>query len=230
MTPFSIDKVAEEFRRLQECVNSLTIDFNLETYDIWTEGGRSTVEQSDFKAKLIKFYKSKPWFSSKIRCMATGVLQNRELVIASHIWKQSKHGVGLPKFGLQRQDATSPRNGLLLLRDIELKFDVKEVCFVYDALRAIFLIKVLNPALLILNIAHSDGKTFKSINGKALHLPKDAIPFRRLLSFHAKCSFLAAKEKGWITEEEYNLFEPYHDLSDSASVREKDSVDLDVRI
>jgi hypothetical protein len=226
MTPFSIDKVAEEFRRLQESVNILTMDFNLQTYDIWTEGGRSTMEQSEFKTNLIKFYNSKSWFSSKICCMATGVFQKRERVIASHIWKQSKHGVGLPKFGLQRQDATSPRNGLLLLRDIELKFDVKEVCFVYDALRANFLTKVLNPALLSVSITHSKGKTFGSINGKTLHLTKDAIPFRRLLSFHAKCSFLVAKEKGWITEEEYKRFELYHDLSDSASVPEIDSVSI----
>ncbi len=157
-----VKTLAEDVKKLQESLNFLTSDFNLQTYDIWTEGGRSAVEQEEFKEKLIKFYQRKPWYSSKIRCMATGILQKRGQVIASHIWKQSKHGVGLPKFGLQRQDSMSPRNGLLLLRDIELKFDVKEVCFVYDAFKGSFVIHVLNPALLPMEIAHSNGKTFGS--------------------------------------------------------------------
>jgi hypothetical protein len=196
----------------------LTADFNLQTFDIWTEGGRSTTEQSDFKDALIKFYKRKPFYSNKIRCMATGILQNRDLVIASHIWKQCKHGVGLPKFGLRREDSRDPRNGLLLLRDIELKFDVKEVCFVYNPLTQQFSIKVLNPALMTVVIANSNGKTFADINDQPLQHPQNKIPFRRLLSFHAQCSFQAALEKEWITQQVHDSFDPYHTLSDSASV------------
>lgn len=203
---------------IKASLNTLTVDFNLQTYDIWTEGGRSQIEQEEFKKNLIKFYKRGRWWSKNICCMATGVWGSRDKVIASHIWKQYKHGVGLPKFGLHRQDATSPRNGLLLLRDIELKFDVKEICFVYDSFRGLFLIKVLNPNILSMEIANSGGKTFASINDKPIQHPKKNIPFRRLLSFHARCSFLAAKEKGWISELQCNAYEPYHSLSESASV------------
>lgn len=150
--------------------------------------------------------------------MATGVLEKRDLVIASHIWKQCKHGVGLLKFGLRREDTKDARNGLLLLRDIELKFDVKEVCFVYNPLTKHFCIKVLNPALMNVVIANSHGKTFADINDQPLQHPQTKIPFRRLLSFHAKCSYKAALEKNWITQQVHDAFDSYHTLSDSTSV------------
>lgn len=204
--------------QMEKSLSILTADFNLQTFDIWTEGGRSAVEQTEFKNAVIKFYKRNPFYTNKIRCMVTGVLQDRDLVIASHIWKQCKHGVGLPKFGLSREDSKNPRNGLLLLRDIELKFDVKEVCFVYHPLSKYFCVKVLNPALLPMVIANSGGKTFGDINDQPLQHPRKNFPFRRLLSFHAQCSYKAAVEKRWITQQDFDNFAPFHTLSDSASV------------
>ncbi len=96
--------------KIEESLSVLTADFNLQTFDIWTESGRSATEQADFKDALIKFYKRKSIFTNQIRCMASGVYQNKDLVIASHIWKQCKHGV----------DSKNARNGLLLLRDYEV--------------------------------------------------------------------------------------------------------------
>jgi hypothetical protein len=207
-----------EMDTMNESLGVLTADFSLQTFDIWTEGGRSTTEQTKFKDALIQFYERSPYFSSKVRCMATGILRSRDLVISSHIWKQYKHGVGLPKFGLRREDSKSPRNGLLLLKDIELKFDVKEVCFVYNPLTLRFCVKVLNPALLTGVITNSNGKTFASINDQPLQHPRSKFPFRRLLSFHAHCSYKAAREKNWITQKDFEDFQPFHALSDSASV------------
>lgn len=109
---------------IKATLNALTADFNLQTCDIWTEGGSSHIEQKEFKKNLIKFHKRDNLWSKNICCMATGVWERGDKVTASHIWKQNKHGIELTKFELQRQDAVSPRNGLLLLRDIELKFDV----------------------------------------------------------------------------------------------------------
>ncbi len=88
----------------------------------------------------------------------------------------------------------------------------------YTPLARSFCIKVLNPALLTVTIANSKGKTFADINGQPLQHPKNKFPYRRLLSFHAQCSFKSAREKNWITQDIYDQFAPYHILSNSASV------------
>ncbi len=61
-----------------------------------------------------------------------------DVVIASHIWKNCMHGVGMSKFGLTVQDSTSPRNGLLMLKVIEERFDIEDVCFLYDPFKKKF--------------------------------------------------------------------------------------------
>lgn len=87
-----------------------------------------------------------------------------------------------------------------------------------DSFRGLFLVKVLNPNIFTMEIANSGGKTFASIHDQPMQHPKNKFPFRRLLSFHARCSLLAAKEKGWISELQFNAYEPYHSFSDTASV------------
>lgn len=77
--------------------------------------------------------------------MVTDLACKRECVIGSHIWKHSR---GMFKFGLTVADCLSPRNGLLMMKDIELEFDIKGVCFLYDACKQNLILKVLNPVLL----------------------------------------------------------------------------------
>ena len=77
----------------------------------------------------------------------------------------------------------------------------------------------MNPSINDEVIEHSNPKLkFSDIDGMHLHHPKEHIPYRRLLSFHARCSFRNAREKNWITAEEESAFVPFHNFSETASV------------
>ena len=230
--PIGISEIIVKIGNIENQIASLSIEHNLSNYDIWTETGRSEAEQQEFKKELINYYNRKPWVfdfvnKGKLKCMATDQWLDKSLIIACHIWKSSMHGDGLTKFGLERQDAISPRNGFLMLKDIERQFDRKHLCIVYDSLNKWFKFKVLDPALFGVVIGNSNPKlTFANIdNTKLRHPDNNNIPFRRLLSWHARCSFKFAKEKEWITEEIERDYEPYHNLSDGASVP-----DIDIQI
>ena len=209
--------VNEAVAPLTQSLKDLAIDHNISNYDIWTETGRSEVEQKEFKTAMIKYYKRGVFYSRKVRCMMTNDLHRRDHVIAEHIWKQKMHGRGLHRFNLKREDACSPRNGILMLKDIEDQFTVKHICILYISTDQVFVIKVLDPSIMDRNITNSK-KTFRDINNRKLSHPKGCFPFRRLLSFHAKLAFKEAREKGWITEVEESSYQPFHDLSDGASV------------
>ena len=213
--------MSDQIAKLTTRIDTFTSEYNLSNYDIWSETGRSVTEHAEFKEKLIKFYGRGFFFSrAKIKCMGTDISQSREFVIASRIWSHGKHGVGLAKFNLQKTDATSPRNGLLMLKDIQKQFDVKGLCFIYDAIAMKFKVKILNPCIGDDIISNSDGLTFRRIDGKVLQHPIGKLPYRRILSFHAQCALRNAREKNWIEAREEESFQPFHDLSDSASVPE----------
>jgi len=204
---------------MQKQIDELTSDFNTSEYDIWTEGGRSKQESEEFKNALIKYYKRQAgWFSGgKIKCMVTDLACKRELVIGSHIWKHSKRGRGMFKFGLAVADCVSPRNGLLLLKDIEMEFDIKGVCFLYDAFKQKLVLKVLNPSLLPKTITNTT-LTFADVDGNILHHPAKHLPFRRILNWHARCSYKHAQEQGWTTVGPGDVVKDYFDLSETASI------------
>ena len=221
------EPVNTEIVRLEGLINNLAVEHNRSNYDIWTETGRSEVEQEEFNEKLLDFYSRRSWmlWNYKVQCMVTNQWHRRDRVIASHIWKHEMHGNELHKFGLQRLDCISPRNGFLMLKSIEQRFDWKHICFVYNPLSQQFIVKVLNPAIrdVVIQFSKPERK-FSDIEGLQLQHPIGKMPFRRILSFHARCAFKFAREKGWITVTEENLFMPYHDLSDSASIPDIDGV------
>jgi hypothetical protein len=200
-------------------LGNLEIDYNVSNYDIWTESGRTVTEQKEFKDGLIKYYGRGSYFSNKVRCMVTDEWHRRDWVRAEHIWKFKMKGLGLHKFNLEKRDSASPRNGILMLKALEDEFTIKNICFIYDPLHQNFKIKVLKPDIMDTVIVNSKtNKTFGDINDSILHHPMNRYPFRRILSFHARCAHKKARENGWITAEEENSFESYFELSETASV------------
>jgi len=188
----------------------------MEKLDIWSESKRSKSEQLSFKAELIAFYKRQdPNNQHKLLCMALDTPLPRSQVRAAHIWKSCTRGDGLEAFGLDPNDVHSPRNGILLAEPIEQAFDVKSLCFTWDPFKKELIIHVLDPALHTEEIL-STGRTFATIHGQSLKCPSDAIPFRRILSFHARLSFKRALQYRWITEEQYQQFKEYLELSEGA--------------
>ena len=185
--------------------------------DPWRSGNRSVQEQAEFKAALLGFYTcdAEPEAPTKpmAKCMVSGKVFPRPVVIASHVWKFSTGGAGIDEFGLRVSDLNSPRNGLLLASEIEVAFDTKRVSFSFDSLTDSFTFHVLDSTLLdkkILNL--TDKKTSQSISGYARLDPESiptfknldnekmtwtAYPFRRLLAWHYAVATLHATRFSW---------------------------------
>lgn len=169
-------------------VSELAIDHNLSNYDVWSETGRSEKEQKEFKVSLCTFYDRKPFVEDflnrgKLKCMVTSQWLPKNIVIASHIWPHAQHGNDLTKFNLTWPDCSSVRNGLLMVKCIEKRFDWKHLCIIYNSFNSSFRMKVLNPALMDEVIEGTNPVlTFRSIDNNVLHHPPGNIPFRRLLS------------------------------------------------
>lgn len=195
--------------------------------DVWTPSKTSRVENPDFKANLINFYQRfDPSDPTIVKCMILDVFLPKHIVIGSHIYKASTLGVGLEDFGLKQTDLFNVRNGLLLYESIEKAFDVKELCFLYNAFSTTLILHVISKDLLsktVINPTHSDivpasiaHLTFSDIHGGTLQLPIDVSPFKRILSWHARCSVRYGRAMGWLTEEEEKSFKPYFETSDGA--------------
>lgn len=190
--------------------------------DKWTSSKRTKKESIAFKNSLIEFYQCKHQTdNSLIKCMILDQFFARDSVIAGHIWKHETAGEGLEEFGLQCKDLHNPRNGILMCSGFEKAFDVKQVCLLVDRIRSDNLVvKVLDPELLDVKdptfVSPSTTVTFAAINGRSLAHPTDKVPFRRILDFHAKCSFRVAAAKGWIDSSDQVA--DFFDMSIGASV------------
>lgn len=155
--------------------------------------------------------------------MVTNEYYHPQLVIASHLWPNKQHGVGLDKFNLTINDTYNARNGILMLKDIEKAFDTKRLCFIYDPFQKKFIVRVLDPDIINTVISNTDPSiTFGNINDKILQHPSGKFPFPRILSHHAKCTFSHAQEKNWITAEQCISFKHYFELSEGATVPDFD--------
>lgn len=196
--------------------------------DVWTPSKASREENPDFKAKLITYYKSvDPTNPQAIKCMILNQYLPKNIVIGSHIYKASTYGSGLEDFGLKATDLYSERNGLLLYESIEKVFDVKEVCFLYNAFNMTLTLRVLRRDLLAMPVIRTKDAAlvppscasllFSDIDGSVLQLPLGIFPYKRILSWHARCSVRFASNMGWITPEEAENFQPYFDTSLGAS-------------
>lgn len=195
--------------------------------DAWTPSKRSRDENPGFKSKLIKFYCCEhPTDNRLVKCMLLNDYLPKSSVIGSHIYKAATYGSGLEDFGLRVVDLWNERNGMLLYQSIEKAFDVKEVCFIYNSLRSQLCILVLKPDLLGEKVLSPVDQstypslatiTFSDLNGRPLQLPAGIFPFRRILSFHAKCSLRYAVGMTWIGQETADSYLPYFDLSEGAS-------------
>jgi len=184
--------------------------------DVWDHASlRSKEEQDGFKSNLIGFYDCGDGKDDKqLKCMVTGKVFPRDQVIASHLWKRATEGQGLDEFGLEPDDVDSPRNGLLMLDDIENAFDRKDLCFIYHPTKQEIRLFLLNPNLKNAVITNT-ALTFGDIDGTPL-LGSNR-PFRRLLGWHAKCAIHRAfRVKRWIDKIDHQGYDTLLELSEGA--------------
>lgn len=193
--------------------------------DPWTPSKVTREQNPDFKEKLIQYYKRMDKNTTQVKCMILDVYLPKHVVIGAHIWKASTLGRGMEAFGLRVPDVWSERNGILLYDGIEKKFDSKDVCFIYQPFEQILVLKVLNPSLLdqpVVVQRHApelagfldSGTTWKTIDEAPLRLPHGVFPFKRILSWHAKCSVKWAVSNDWMTQAHADsVYGPYFNTS-----------------
>jgi hypothetical protein len=162
------------------------------------------VESTEFKLAVIAYYgRQVSTAHGKItsaRCMVSDAVAQYGDLRPAHLVKHSTPNL-LALYGISPLEVNSPRNGVLLLDSIEKAFDRLDACFLYDPITSELLFKVLNPNLLTSRIQPSSAvelRTFADIDGATLQCPAGQLPYRRILSVHAKFSYSRALSFGWI--------------------------------
>jgi len=184
----------------------------LEKLDVWSESKRSEFEQPAFKNDLINYYQRQdPNNANNLLCMGLNQSLPKSDVIASHIYKHA-FPINLDAFGIDRTEINNPRNGLLLAKKIEQAFDIKHLCFLYNPINQQLVFRVLNPALLPVQIHNNYPDTFAALNNQPLQLPAGVYPWKRLLGFHAHCSYRYARQVQWITATDHDHFKQHEDF------------------
>lgn len=155
------------------------------------ESARTTGSKRNakFRAKVIAFYERASKSNKNVKCQIldefTPVGEAQEKIIAAHIWKASTRGQALDEFGLHPSDVNDARNGLFLTKGIEDAFDKQQVCFLYNLLECRLILWVADPSIMTQTILGSD-KIFSDVHQQPLLCPDGKMPYRRLLSWHAR--------------------------------------------
>lgn len=186
---------------------------------------RTKKEDQVFKSKLKEYYERTAGKKHKqLKCQILDKVANSEFIIGAHIWKRATNGAGLEEFGLTPSDIDNTRNGLLLTKGIEVAFDQLRVCFLYDMVHSRLILRLADDTIADEFIEHSDPpKKFSDIVDRELLCPKNKLPYRRLLSWHA---FWAMKQFGKLGD-----YRPFQKLSMSArGYRFPDDVDMDQNV
>lgn len=113
--------------------------------------GKSTsaAKRTKFKPYLVRDYlqiEPKDFHSGAlISCQILNILLPSFLVIGAHIFKHEWASDAAILLGITKIDST--RNGLLLFQPIEKAFDRSQLCFVKEAGKGSFQLKILDPSL-----------------------------------------------------------------------------------
>jgi HNH endonuclease len=186
----------------------------------WLTNFRTQVECTEFKRSVIEFYgMAKQMVEDRIitaQCMATGIITAYNDLRPAHLVKHSTPQL-MSMYNLSPSDVDNPRNGILMLDSIEKAFDHLDVCFLYDPNTSALALKVLNPRLLTKRILPNsvvEKRTFSDVSGSQMHIgiPSN-IPYRRILSIHAKFAYARALGEKWI--ENTDTLRTYFSISDA---------------
>uniref|UniRef100_A0A6U3ASU7 HNH nuclease domain-containing protein n=1 Tax=Entomoneis paludosa TaxID=265537 RepID=A0A6U3ASU7_9STRA len=165
-----------------------------------------------FRQKVIRHYQRKSSSGKSVKCQVleewTTLAAAEESIIAAHIWKASTRGKDLQEFGLSETDVDNPRNGLFLTKGIEDAFENQQVCFLYNTIKRQLILWVADSTILSKTIEGSNpSMKFSDIHQRPLICPRNSLPFRRLLSWHARLTLELRKENVQVADytSEYDL-------------------------
>jgi hypothetical protein len=105
---------------------------------------------------------------------------------------------------LSINDVDNVQNNLILCKNIDKAFEEKKLCFVADSEERCFIMKIWDKRVVrtLLFDRDEEARTIGSYSGCKMRFEEGKMPFKRVLSLHAQCSYETAKKKKWITEEE----------------------------
>ncbi len=159
---------------------------------------RDSASQDAFKKGLIHRYQVARENAKFLECVVTGQLLPRSACVAGHLVPHSQRSF-LPNFGLSPAEINNPMNGLLWAEGIEKKMHPpKDICFLFHYLNQAWHFIVLNPAIMKEVIAGT-SKTFGDCHERALKIPPEKSPWKRVLWVHAKVALTHAMERKWIS-------------------------------
>lgn len=144
-----------------------------------------------FRNNVIKYYRRESRSGTEVKCQILEEYITKEdaqsSIIAAHIWKAGTKGRDLDDFGLKTTDVNNPRNGMFLTKGIEVAFDKQQVCFLYNFLEKKLYLWVADESIKTEVIEGSKPeKYFSDVHLKPLCCGGEDMPFRRLLSHHAR--------------------------------------------
>lgn len=164
------------------------------------ESARTTGSKrsENFRKKVISYYGRVSPSKKDVKCQVLDILtpikEAQDKIIAAHIWKASTRGKGLEEFGLEEKDVNSARNGLFLTKGIEDAFDKQQVCFLYNILESKLVLWIADSNIMTKTIEGSSTLKFSDVHQSPLICPEDCLPYRRLLSWHARLTLERRKE------------------------------------
>jgi len=138
---------------------------------------------------------------SRRTCQILGT--NTAHVKNAHIWPHN-NSEAMVLVDLQPSDIDDPRNILRLHEDIEYYLDRFHLTLVSSGTD--FVLKVLDTSILPSRLKDRN-ETFGDIDGRTLQCPSGNIPWRRLLATHSILAHQKAREKNWLTEDQFTAAE-----------------------
>ena len=193
------DKLTPLFNVLPDLLRELNLTRKTRLNCWERESARTTGSKRDgkFRKQVIAFYDRASNSRKTVKCQIldelTPITEAEDKIIAAHIWKASTRGKGLEEFGLLPKEISNARNGMFLTKGIEDAFDKQQVCFLYNVLESRLILWVADQAILSATIIGSTKK-FADVHQKPLLCPHGRLPYRRLLSWHARLTLELRKE------------------------------------
>ena len=232
-----VRQLREEVKLLNQKVEQLSI---IQTIQATVDGdalsystGKVTVKRDPkfVKAVYLAYGYSKNQLKNnkKLWCPVLGATVPKGAMAVGHIFKHEFHRSVRAVMGFA--DIDDLRNGMPMFKPIEVAFDSRKLCILYEADDERFVTHVLDPNLMSVTFGQrvqelfseqqnlgedTAQQTFASIHGKEIQFKNDFRPYKRTLYYHAMQSRKLAIAKGWISEgwtfEDFSS-EGYHRVS-----------------
>ena len=162
------------------------------------EGDDSRLKPTKIEIKASSHYRVRQRKGSNhFECCITGTRGNRSRVKLAHLLPASCSIQQSKLFGVQRGSRKDPRNLLFLATNIAKAFDEQRIAF--DMGVHSFTLIILDAKVRLEPIFPSAHKTIGDFEGAEMKIsPRVELPYRSVLSHHARWAFFRAVQKRWI--------------------------------